>query len=590
MERPTKRFAAVLVAGVAGLAPTLAGCGQSEPSKTTNQGANASSSTEPVASTASLPDSIDYNNPKELAAALAALGVETPAVEPFTPERGVVDGLAYPTWPSGDVRKAGLRTFRVDVSPSFDGKAFLKFFQGKKELYSAPFEPAKTTTIETIPAVVVESLKSGDKVTWGVYFEKKSLKPITLDFTVTDKAAATKKVGEIEANKGLTALGRMITKAQALKNYSFLSEALMTYVEVVKTDDSITSVYADMVDCLRRLKLKNTPLFQDAQMRMTTNPSPSRKGFAGGLNGGGLASGGPGAGDLPSGNQGKMAGVGPTAVAKTSGANKGGLKQGGSGLPPIPTVPGTPTPTDPATDPTAGNQDAEHAAVVNQLRAAALQARHRADQAEKAAAEAKKLADEAQATADAESAKAADFAAKAAAARAEATDMSNGLTDAQRQNKMDEANALERAAADAKAAADAAAQMAAEKAKMAENLAQQAQLADRDADKIEKQANDAMGGVPSPKTPPVMPPMPVKPDPQAQLDAAQKAVQTAQAALAGAEKRVQDAQVAWEAAQGGTPEAILAAKNELDAALAAQAEAGGALDAATKALNALNGN
>jgi hypothetical protein len=107
--------------------------------------------------------------------------------------------------PSVTIRKAGLRTFRVDVSPSFDGKAFLKFFQGKKELYSAPFEPAKTTTIETIPAVVVESLKSGDKVTWGVYFEKKSAKPITLDFTVVDKAAATKKVGELDANKGLTA-------------------------------------------------------------------------------------------------------------------------------------------------------------------------------------------------------------------------------------------------------------------------------------------------------------------------------------------------------------------------------------------------
>lgn len=590
MERPTKRFAAVLVAGVAGLAPTLAGCGQTEPSKSTNQGASTSSSTEPVSSTASLPDSIDYNNPKELAAALSALGVETPAVEPITPERGVVDGLAFPTWPSGDVRKAGLKTFRVDVSPSFDGKAFLKFFQGKKELYSAPFEPAKTTTVETIPAVVVESLKSGDRVTWGVYFDKKGAKPLTLDFTIVDKAPAAKKVAEIDGNKGLTALGRMITKAQALKNYSFLSEALMTYVEIVKTDDSITSVYADMVDCLRRLKLKNTPLFQDAQMRMTTNPSPSRKGFGGGLNGG-LASGGPGAGDVPSGNQGKMTGAGPMAVAKTSGQNKGGLKQGGSGLPPIPTVPGTPTPTtDPAADPAAGNQDAEHAAAMNQLRAAALAARNRADQAQKAADEAKKLADAAQATADAEAAKAADFAAKAEAARNEAKDMTNGLTDAQRQNKMDEAAALDRAAADAKAAADAAAQSATEAAKRAENLAQQAMLADRDADKIEKQANDALGGVPSPKTTPVMPTMPVKPDMQTQLADAQKAVQTAQSALAAAEKRVQDAQVAWDAAQGGTPEAILAAKNELDAAQAAQAAAGAALDDATKALNTLSGN
>ncbi len=589
MERPTKRFAAVLVAGVAGLAPTLAGCGQSEPSKTTNQGANASSSTEPSASTASLPEAIDYNNPKELAAALSALGVETPAVDPITPERGVVDGLAFPTWPSGDVRKAGLRTFRVDVSPSFDGKAFLKFFQGKKELYSAPFEPAKTTTIETIPAVVVESLKSGDKVTWGVYFEKKSAKPITLDFTVVDKAAATKKVGELDANKGLTALGRMITKAQALKNYSFLSEALMTYVEVVKTDDSVTSVYADMVDCLRRLKLKNTPLFQDAQMRMTTNPSPSRKGFGGGLNGG-VAGGGPGSGDLPTGNQGKMAGVGPTAVAKTSGANKGGLKQGGSGLPPIPTVPGTPTPTDPTADPTAGSQDAEHQNMVNQLRAAALSARNRAEQAEKAATEAKKQADEAQATADAQAAKAAEFAAKAEAARNEAKDMTNGLNEEQRASKMQQADAFERAAADAKAQADAAAALAADAAKRAEHLQQQAQLADRDADKIEQQAQDAGGGPPTnggKMVPPVLPP---KVDFQAQFDAAQKAVQTAQQGLATAEKRVQDAQVAWDAAQGGTPEAMLAAKTELDAALAAQAAAGATLDTATKALNALNGN
>lgn len=589
MERPTKRFAAVLVAGVAGLAPTLAGCGQSEPSKTTNQGANASSSTEPSASTASLPEAVDYNNPKELAAALSALGVETPAVDPITPERGVVDGLAFPTWPSGDVRKAGLRTFRVDVSPSFDGKAFLKFFQGKKELYSAEFSPAKTTTIETIPAVVVESLKSGDKVTWGVYFEKKSAKPITLDFTVVDKVAATKKVGELDANKGLTALGRMITKAQVLKNYSFLSEALMTYVEVVKTDDSITSVYADMVDCLRRLKLKNTPLFQDAQMRMTTNPSPSRKGFGGGLNGG-LASGGPGAGDLPTGNQGKMAGVGPTAVAKTSGANKGGLKQGGSGLPPIPTVPGTPTPTDPAAEPTAGDQSSQHAAMVNQLRAAALAARNRAEQAEKAAAEAKKQADDAQATADAQAAKAAEFAAKAEAARNEAKDMTNGLTEEQRASKMQQADAFERAAADAKAQADAAAALAAEAAKRAENLAMQAKGLDHEADKIEQQAQDAAGGPPANGGKQLDPVLPPKVDFQAQLDAAQKAVQTAQQGVAASEKRVHNAEVAWQAAQGGTPEAILAAKNELDAALAAQASAGAALDAATKALNALNGN
>jgi hypothetical protein len=376
----------------------------------------------------------------------------------------------------------------------------------------------------------------------------------------------------------------MITKAQALKNYSFLSEALD--LRRGRQDRRLRHVrLADMVDCLP--PAEEHPALPGRPDAHDDEPVAVAQNFGGGLNGG-VAGGGPGSGDLPTGNQGKMAGVGPTAVAKTSGANKGGLKQGGSGLPPIPTVPGTPTPTDPTADPTAGSQDAEHQNMVNQLRAAALSALNRAEQAEKAATEAKKQADEAQATADAQAAKAAEFAAKAEAARNEAKDMTNGLNEEQRASKMQQADAFERAAADA-GPADAAAALAADAAKRAEHLQQQAQLADRDADKIEQQAQDAGGGPPTnggKMVPPVLPP---KVDFQAQFDAAQKAVQTAQQGLATAEKRVQDAQVAWDAAQVGR-RGVLAAKTELDAALAAQAAAGATPDTATKALNALNGN
>lgn len=599
MELPTKRFAAMLVAGVA-FAPTLAGCGQNEPTKATTGGAASVPTTpEATATTAVLPGTVDFNDPKELAAALASLGIDTPPVEPAGVERSVVDGAAFPTWPSGDVRKAGLKTYRVDVSASFDGKAFLKFFHGKKELYSAPFDPASTTTVATIPAVVVESLKTGDRVTWGVYFEKKSAKPVTVDFTITDKAAAAKKVGEVDANKGLSVLGRMIAKAQVLKNYSFLSEALTTYVDIAKADDSITSVYADMVDCMRRLKLKNTPLFADAQMRMINVPGVrpgSKQPF--GVGGGGLSStggGGLGTTDVPSGNKGKMAPIGPTAVAKTSGKTTSGPKQGGGGLPPLPTPP---APTDPAMDEAtpAGDPMAQGFAAAKALAQAAMDARSRANTAERMAAAAKEAADAAQAEANAEAAKMAEFAAKAADFRAQATDMTNGLTDAERQNLMDQAMALEQTAAAAKVAADAAAAKAAEKAALAEKLSHDAQRLDAEADNLEKGANAALGVV-DPQNPGGLPKNGATPpgglDPNLpksgqmidKIAALTQVVQAAQTNLAVAEQRARDAQAAFDAAQGQPAEVVNAAKAELDAANQALADAGGTLDAAQKALN-----
>ncbi len=598
MERPTKRFAAVLVAGVAGLAPALTGCGQNEPTKSPTQGAtSAPASSEPTATTAVLPASVDFNNPKELAAALASLGIETPPVESAGLERAVVDGAAFPTWPSGDIRKAGLRTFRVDVSPSFDGKAFLKFFHGKKELYSAPFEPAKTTTVDTIPAVVVESLKTGDRITWGVYFEKKSVKPITLDFTVVDKAAATRKIVDVEANKGVSPLGRMISKAQVLKNYSFLSEALATYVEVTTADDSVTSVYTDMVDCLRRLKLKNTPLFADAQMRMTNVPSPSRKGFAtggGGLNPG-VASGGPNAGDLPSGNKGKMDKIGPMAQPKTAG-KPSGLAQGGGGLPPIPTPPVEPTDPTTPTDPV----EADAMAAAKALAHAATDARHRADRAAKLAEGAKAEADAAKTDADAAQAKVADLQAQAAAVRAQATDPAT--PDADRPSLVERAEALERAsieAANLAAIAAKNAEAAADRAKKAEF---DARRLDEQADKFEDQVNAALGVPVSPNTPkkpgmlpPLDPSKPLGPQNEMRVDVLTKLVQTSQQNVATAEQRLRDAQAAFETALPGSGDPAMtaeddaaraAARAEVDAAQAELFAAGEALDRAQAALNA----
>lgn len=590
MSRPTKRFAALLVAGVA-LAPTLAGCGQSDPTKAPSQGAGTTPTTpEPAATVAALPEAIDYNDPKELAAALQSLGVETPAYERAGTERSVVTGVAFPTWPTGEVRKAGLSTFRVDVNTSYDGKGALKFFEGKRELYSTPFSPTGTRTVQKIPAVVLESLKTGDKVTWGVYFENKRQKPITVDFTVTEKAPATKKVAELEAKKGLSDLGRMIAKAQVLKNYSFLSEALVAYVGVVEADESVTSVYADIVDCLRRLKLKNTPLFEHAQLRMTSTVSPARKAFAGGISGGSIASGGPSSGDIPSGLPGGMAPIGPTKVGKTgTGSGKSGLQQGGTGIPPPPssTTPGATPGGDPAADAASGGKSLEQLmATARALKEAASQARNRANFASDAAAEAKKAADKAQLEADGKKAMAVGLQAKADEARAKAADPT--LTPEQKQAFLEEAGNYDAQAAEWRAKAEEAAAVAGEKRLHADTLAKDAERLSREADALEQNAN-SMPVLPG--TGPTSDPM--APAPLSELSHAQKVamaqklVQAAQANVAAAEQRVKDAKQGVHAAMGGSPAEKLAAAKELEAAKAGLEAATEAANQAHEALGAL---
>ena len=272
--RMTKRYAAMLVAGAAGMATALSGCGGSEPSKTagTSSTSTASTSGAPALATVALPATVDLNNPAEVAAVLKTLGVETPATEPLGTDRsGGADGVAFPTWPAGEVRKAGLATYRIDASGSYADDGTLKFMKGGKTLYEAAFKPTREQTEAAIPAAVTDALKVGDTVTWGVWFANKKMKPVTVSFTVVDKPAVTKAEAKFSADKSLDPVVRSLAMAQMLQNYRLYSEAVSVYSGVLAVDGRISSVYKPIADSLASLKLKGTPLFDLAKSRMVSS-------------------------------------------------------------------------------------------------------------------------------------------------------------------------------------------------------------------------------------------------------------------------------------------------------------------------------
>src|SRR5207247_10837221 len=107
----------------------------------------------------------------------------------------------------------------------------------------------------------------------GVWIASKKQKAATAEFTVVDKPAATKKLAQLDGDKRLHDLLRSFSKAEALQNNGLYAEALATYVAIGKSDDRINIVYGPIMECLRRLHEKNTPLLDEAKARASTPQS-----------------------------------------------------------------------------------------------------------------------------------------------------------------------------------------------------------------------------------------------------------------------------------------------------------------------------
>jgi len=247
-----------------GLAAVFAACGNSETPTTANGGAGTyTGSTAP-----SLPDAFDVNDRSQVVAVLAKLDVESPAIEPFGTDRaGGATGDVFPTWPTGEVRRDGLTTYRIDATAAYENDGSLRFMKGSTLLHEARFTPSRAQSIGQIPPAVINPLKVGDTVTWGVWFESRSKKPVTATFKIIDKPALNKALAKLDVNTTLSPILRDLARAQVLQNYGFYSEAAQTFVGINEQDLTVTSVLLNAQDCLRALKLKNTPLFDDVKAR-----------------------------------------------------------------------------------------------------------------------------------------------------------------------------------------------------------------------------------------------------------------------------------------------------------------------------------
>ncbi|HVG94781.1 MAG TPA: hypothetical protein VND21_10065 [Planctomycetota bacterium] len=496
--------------------------------------------------------------------------------ERASPKRG-----AFLIYPVGEVRKVGLRKFRIDVTTDFDAKGTLRFSKGSKTLYETPFDPASLTKesfVAQLPSAVLETLSAGDTVKWGLDFDDKKVKDLSATFKVIDKSQATKEIAKkIDANKALasTPTIRDLARAEILMNYSLYSEVVELLSEVAASDKTLQAPYLPLANALRRLKLKDSPLFQESLARAGAGTSSRR----GGLPGGPIAGGGdnPTVG-LPQPHGGEMAKPGSMPIAKSAGNGPKGLAPGGS-------VP-------PGLRPMGGDEKAMKAEDVPPEAKSAFDAwmAARAAQAVRAQVLARK-AEEMAAKATHMSLLAEQAAAKAEEAEGKVTDLQKKLDDA---TQALNGNPGDMALAEEVVKLSAQLQTAKDQAKIAQDAALKAQhvanLAMKAAEEAKKQAEQA-GTTLNPGPGPL-------PLPDANnhglptLSAAATAMKTAWETAASAEKAVQTAFEALVAAEetlanATTPDDMAAAALARDAAFAAvQAAEQAAAEAAAEAAEA----
>jgi len=214
---------------------------------------------------------VDPHDPIAVEKALASLGY-TPVellAEDFEVDRAGAPVVSL-LYPRGEVRKAGLRTYRIDVLlAQFDGDATLSFASRGKTLYEAPFVPAKSVRAP-IPPAVLARVDAGDKVTWGLAMKgTRKREHMTTFEVVPAKPAVEKKLARIDADAHFEAspLLRELERARVLGDYQLDAEVVEILTQVAEKDPAFVSVHADILRSMRRLRLQEAPLFRDEQRR-----------------------------------------------------------------------------------------------------------------------------------------------------------------------------------------------------------------------------------------------------------------------------------------------------------------------------------
>lgn len=568
--RPLTTCGALLFA--LGGALGLAACGD-KPSVTTG-------STGPAPSSSSSVDyaAIDTRNPEQVASAMASLGIDPPSLERPALERGK-PAAAVPIWPLGEVRKEGLVSFRIDLDPaafataSTEG-AVVRFRDGDKVLAQVPFQPRGGYVVDALPPEVLTAAKKGNELTWGLVLADRKRKPLEGTFKVVEKAAANRKVADLDTDARLarTPVFRDLSKAQVLENYSLFAEALPLYVDLSARKETDATGAFGVVRCLQRLasnqkhlSLKETGLFVEALAHMDPVKGTGASSGTTGSGGTNLPGGGGGGGidaGLPT----------PAPGSRLPTPEAGGTTPKPPVTPPAP-VPGGAEPTTPPTP--AGGTEADAVARSSRVLAEYLARLEQRAKAEGATAEELKKHSE-------------ERAAEAKTRTAESEEAKKRLDEAEAKAYppgVEALKALKEAASRSREAADAA-QAAARKAEeestaASQRLAQAHKEAEEGALALRRLRNEPEGAPGIPSTGPARSPLydTLKALQRAQQDA-QATADAAAAALTRARQREQvDPSLA-------NVEATAKARAEAEAAQRALEEANQASEALRKAVQA----
>jgi hypothetical protein len=253
------------------------------------------------------------------------------------------DGSAWPLLPRGDVRLEGLSVWRLEVDAmSFEPEAggVLEFRKGKNVLWrdTAPFSPGSRIVQGGLPKSVLDAVKVGDTVSWGIVYDKQPKRSVLADFKVVNKPSAAKQIDRLEndrQNARQPAKVKSLGRNQALLNNSLYAEALRGYMDLAvgeSNDPVVQEACYRIVECLRRLKLDDSLLYIDAMALAANKKGKTGPGVQPTVGGPAPEQG------LPSAGEHVSSGAKPLPEPTPPGP-----------VPPTPPAPVRPLPTDPST-------------------------------------------------------------------------------------------------------------------------------------------------------------------------------------------------------------------------------------------------
>lgn len=173
-------------------------------------------------------------------------------------------------WPKKDVRKGGIGTWRLEIG-EYDDDGFLVFKKGSKVLHREPFKATGIVMEGALPPVVMEALKRGSTISWGIDYENKRKKDVMTKFTVKDGRALDRKLTKLAKRsvyKRAGDLERAIARIELKRNYRFYTEALTDAMSVLNTWPDTMIADKVIADSLQRLKLKDTILYVEIMKRL----------------------------------------------------------------------------------------------------------------------------------------------------------------------------------------------------------------------------------------------------------------------------------------------------------------------------------